>query len=50
MEVTASDSIDEALKNVAETFVATLELYEHLERPLPKSIQSLLEISLTPLS
>ena len=36
--------------NVADIFVTTLERYEHLERPLPKSVQALPEISPMPLS
>lgn len=37
--ITQGDSIDEALKNVEDAFATTLELYEHLERPLPESIE-----------
>ena len=37
--ITQGDSIDEALKNVEDAFATTLELYEHLGRPLPASIQ-----------
>ena len=37
--VTEGDSIDEALENVKDAFVTTLELYEDLGHPLPESIQ-----------
>lgn len=37
--ITQGDSIDEALENVKDAFSTTLELYEHLGRPLPDSIQ-----------
>ena len=37
--ITQGDSVDEALENVEDAFATTLELYEHLERPLPDSIQ-----------
>ena len=37
--ITQDESIDEALKNVEDAFATTLELYEHLGRPLPASIQ-----------
>ena len=37
--ITQGESIDEALKSVEDAFATTLELYEHLGRPLPASIQ-----------
>ena len=37
--VAEGDSIDEALENVKDAFVTTLELYEDLGHPLPESIQ-----------
>lgn len=36
--ITEGDSVDEALENVQDAFIATLELYEHLKRSLPDSI------------
>ena len=36
--ITQGDSIDEALKNVEDAFATTLELYEHLGRPLPAQV------------
>ena len=37
--VTEGDSVEEALENVEDAFVATLELYEDFGRSLPESIQ-----------
>ena len=37
--ITQGDSVEEALENVKDAFATTLELYERLERPLPKSIE-----------
>ncbi len=39
--ITEGDSIDEALRNVADAFAAVIELYEDLGRSLPQNTQIL---------
>ena len=39
--ITEGDSIDEALKNVADAFVTVIELYEDLGRSQPQNTQIL---------
>lgn len=37
--ITECDSLDEAKESVIDAFRAVVELYEHKQKPLPKSIQ-----------